>query len=158
AGRPPPGRGARPRSRRGRCPPRSSVAAPSGPPGVRALRPGGARDGGRLEEMSTKGTVVVVEDDPNIAELVALYLRRDGFSVEPFDRGESALARAGAGGVTLVVADVGLPGDIDGFEVCRRLRREGGVPVIMLTARDDEVDRIEGLELGADDYVTKPFS
>jgi DNA-binding response OmpR family regulator len=105
-----------------------------------------------------KGTVVVVEDDPNIAELVALYLRRDGFSVEPFDRGETALERTGAGGVTLVVADVGLPGEIDGFEVCRRLQRDGGVPVIMLTARDDEVDRIEGLELGADDYVTKPFS
>ncbi len=108
--------------------------------------------------MSTKGTVVVIEDDPNIAELVALYLRRDGFNVEPFERGESALERADAGGVTLVVADVGLPGEIDGFEVCRRLQRDGGVPVIMLTARDDEVDRIEGLELGADDYVTKPFS
>jgi DNA-binding response OmpR family regulator len=108
--------------------------------------------------MTEKGTVVVVEDDPNIAELVALYLRRDGFSVEPFDRGESALARTDAGGVTLVVADVGLPGEIDGLEVCRRLQRDGGVPVIILTARDDEVDRIEGLELGADDYVTKPFS
>ena len=105
-----------------------------------------------------EGTVVVIEDDPHIADLVALYLRRDGFRVLLFDRGEAGIAAARREGARLVVVDIGLPGDVDGFEVCRTLRAEGDVGLIVLTARDDEVDRILGLELGADDYVTKPFS
>ena len=104
------------------------------------------------------GTIVVIEDDHNISDLVALYLRRDGFRVLQADDGESGLEQAERERPRLVVVDVGLPGRIDGFEVCRRLRRDAETPVIMLTARDDEVDRILGLELGADDYVTKPFS
>jgi len=104
------------------------------------------------------GTVVVIEDDGHIADLVAMYLRRDGFRVVSTDQGVAGLERAAQPGVRLVIVDVGLPGEIDGFEVCRRLRRSNNIPVIMLTARDDEVDRILGLELGADDYVTKPFS
>jgi len=104
------------------------------------------------------GTVVVIEDDPHIADLVDLYLRRDGYRV--------LLARDGEHGLTLinqeepwiVVLDVGLPGELDGFDVCRRIRTKGNLPVLFLTARDDEVDRILGLELGADDYLVKPFS
>jgi DNA-binding response OmpR family regulator len=105
-----------------------------------------------------QGTVVVVEDDGNISDLVAMYLRRDGFRVVQCQTGESGLQEVARDGVRLVVVDIGLPGKIDGFEFCRRLRRDGDVPVLMLTARDDEVDRVLGLELGADDYVTKPFS
>jgi len=104
------------------------------------------------------GSVVVIEDDPHISDLVALYLRRDGFQVAQAADGAAGLELARRERPRLVVVDVGLPGDLDGFEVCRRLRKEGDVPVVMLTARDDEVDRILGLELGADDYVTKPFS
>ena len=104
------------------------------------------------------GTVVVVEDDPHIADLVDLYLRRDGFRV--------LLARDGAQGLELIeredpwiaILDVGLPGELDGFAVCRAIRARGNLPVLFLTARDDEVDRILGLELGADDYLVKPFS
>jgi len=103
-------------------------------------------------------SVVVIEDDEHIADLVSMYLRRDGFRVVTTDRGAVGLEHAAQSDVRLVIVDVGLPGDIDGFEVCRRLRRHSDLPVIMLTARDDEVDRILGLELGADDYVTKPFS
>ena len=104
------------------------------------------------------GTVVVVEDDTHISDLVAMYLRRDGFRVLQAADGEAGLSSVGRERPRLVVVDVGLPGEIDGFEVCRRLRAQGSVPVVMLTARDDEVDRVLGLELGADDYVTKPFS
>ncbi len=104
-----------------------------------------------------RGTVVVVEDDPHIAELVELYLRRDGFRVLRRSTGESALDAVRDERPRLVVLDVGLP-DVDGFEVCRRLRAFSDVPVIFLTARGDEVDRVLGLELGADDYLPKPFS
>ena len=104
-----------------------------------------------------RGTILVVDDEPNIADLVELYLRRDGFRVVKVDRGEEVGAAVGTHRPRLVVLDVGLP-DLDGLEVCRRLRRSSAVPVIFLTARDTEVDRILGLELGADDYVTKPFS
>jgi DNA-binding response OmpR family regulator len=104
------------------------------------------------------GTVVVIEDDHHISDLVALYLRRDGFRVLQADGGAAGIAHAEREQARLVIVDVGLPGEMDGFEVCRRLRQQGGVPVVMLTARDDEVDRVLGLELGADDYVTKPFS
>ncbi|HET7476612.1 MAG TPA: response regulator transcription factor [Dermatophilaceae bacterium] len=107
-----------------------------------------------------QGTIVVVEDDPNIADLVDLYLRREGFRVLQAGDGERGLELVGRERPRLVVLDVGLPGAVDGLEVCRRLRGAPGqaVPVVMLTARDGEVDRIVGLELGADDYITKPFS
>ncbi|HYA68128.1 MAG TPA: response regulator transcription factor [Acidimicrobiales bacterium] len=103
-------------------------------------------------------TIVVIEDDHNISELVALYLRREGYRVLQADDAAAGLAYLDREPIKLVIVDVGLPGDLDGFDVCRRVQAKGGVPVIMLTARDDEVDRVLGLELGADDYVTKPFS
>jgi DNA-binding response OmpR family regulator len=103
-------------------------------------------------------TVLVVEDDPHIADLLDLYLRREGFRVVQATDGRAGLRAVDDQRAGLVLLDVGLPGDVDGFEVCRRLRARGDVPVIMLTARDDELDRVLGLELGADDYVTKPFS
>lgn len=98
-----------------------------------------------------------MDDDPTVSEVVAQYLRRAGFTVEEAGDGPSALDRAGRVRPDLVVLDLMLPG-LDGLEVCRRLRETGPVPVIMLTARGDEDDRIAGLEVGADDYVTKPFS
>ncbi len=104
------------------------------------------------------GTIVVVEDDPHIAELVELYLRREGFRVQSVGDGMAALAAVDRERPRLVVLDVGLPGDLDGLEVCGRIRRTSAVPVLMLTARDEEIDRVLGLELGADDYLTKPFS
>jgi len=104
------------------------------------------------------GTVVVIEDDANIAELVDLYLRRDGFRVLVARDGETGLELVRRERPRMVILDVGLPGERDGFEVCRTLRAEGSTPVLFLTARDDEIDRVLGLELGADDYVTKPFS
>ncbi|MGI9079290.1 MAG: response regulator transcription factor [Acidimicrobiales bacterium] len=103
-------------------------------------------------------TVVVVEDDRHIADLVELYLRQDGFRVVQAADGESGLAAVRDQSPRLVILDVGLPGRLDGMEICRRLRSAGDVPIIMLTARDDEIDRVLGLELGADDYVTKPFA
>jgi DNA-binding response OmpR family regulator len=117
------------------------------------------RRGGRLVAVAaSEETIVVIEDDHNISDLVALYLRREGFRVLQAPDGEQGLAYADRERPVLVVVDVGLPGELDGFAVCRRLRAAGDVPVVMLTARDDEVDRVIGLELGADDYVTKPFS
>jgi DNA-binding response OmpR family regulator len=104
-----------------------------------------------------RGTVLVVDDEPNIADLVELYLRRDGYRVIKAGNGEDGLRAVNDQRPRLVVLDVGLP-DIDGLEVCRRLRAASNIPVIFLTARDTEVDRVLGLELGADDYVTKPFS
>jgi DNA-binding response OmpR family regulator len=104
------------------------------------------------------GTIVVVEDDTNIADLVDMYLRREGFRVIQAGTGEMGLAAIDRERPRMVILDVGLPGSIDGLEVCRRVRAKQSLPVLMLTARDGEVDRILGLELGADDYVTKPFS
>ncbi|MGQ0826315.1 MAG: response regulator [Actinomycetota bacterium] len=101
--------------------------------------------------------VLVVEDDPTVSEVVTRYLEREGYAVEAAADGTAALARAEASRPDLVVLDLMLPG-IDGLEVCRRLRDRTPVPVIMLTARGDEDDRIVGLELGADDYMSKPFS
>ena len=103
------------------------------------------------------GTILVVEDEQAIADLVRAYLRRDGFEAVWARSGEQALEELSRHPVRLVVLDLGLPG-IDGFEVCRRLRARTGVPILILSARDDEVDRVAGLEAGADDYVTKPFS
>ncbi|MFI8100623.1 response regulator transcription factor [Streptomyces sp. NPDC086023] len=101
--------------------------------------------------------ILVVDDDPTVAEVVTGYLRRAGHTVGHAADGPGALALAAADPPELVVLDLMLPG-IDGLEVCRRLRADRPVPVIMLTARGTEEDRIAGLELGADDYVTKPFS
>ena len=110
--------------------------------------------------MKSGGTcIVVVEDDHNISDLVAMYLRRDGFRVLQADDAEGGLAVIDRERPGLVIVDIGLPGALDGLDVCRRLAgREPAVPVLILSARDDEVDRVLGLELGADDYVTKPFS
>jgi DNA-binding response OmpR family regulator len=105
----------------------------------------------------TGARVLVVDDDPTVAEIVSGYLDRAGYVVDRAGDGPDALARAAANRPDLVVLDLMLPG-MDGLEVCRRMRGSGPVPVIMLTARGDEDDRILGLEVGADDYVTKPFS
>lgn len=101
--------------------------------------------------------VLVVDDDVNVSEVVARYLTHEGFEVETVGDGRVAIERALADPPDLVVLDLMLPG-IDGLEVCRRLRALAPVPVIMLTARGEESDRVIGLELGADDYVAKPFS
>ncbi|MFI9722716.1 response regulator [Streptomyces sp. NPDC052396] len=101
--------------------------------------------------------VLVVDDDPTVSEVVAGYLGRAGFAVERAADGPAALRLAATARPDLVLLDLMLPG-MDGLEVCRSLRADGPVPVIMLTARGDEEDRILGLEVGADDYVTKPFS
>ncbi|MFS7875853.1 response regulator transcription factor [Streptomyces asiaticus] len=110
-----------------------------------------------MQQNPTPTRVLVVDDDPTVAEVVAGYLGRAGFAVDRAADGPGALARAAARRPDLVVLDLMLPG-MDGLEVCRALRDKGPVPVIMLTARGDEEDRILGLEIGADDYVTKPFS
>ncbi|EMF25826.1 response regulator transcription factor [Streptomyces pseudogriseolus] len=114
-----------------------------------------------MEQPPTAGEagarVLVVDDDPTVAEIVTGYLDRAGYVVDRAGDGPDALARAAAHRPDLVVLDLMLPG-MDGLEVCRRMRGQGPVPVIMLTARGDEDDRILGLEVGADDYVTKPFS
>jgi two-component system catabolic regulation response regulator CreB len=105
-------------------------------------------------------TILIVEDELAIADSIAYALRTDGFVPVHVSLGEAALAAmrdGGAGAPALIVLDIGLP-DMNGFEVCRRLRQFSDVPVIFLTARSDEIDRIVGLEIGADDYVTKPFS
>lgn len=106
---------------------------------------------------NSERTVVVVEDDAHIADLLDVYLREAGFRVLQATHGERGLELISQHQPEMVLLDIGLP-DIDGFEVCRRLRAKSNVPVLFLTARDGEIDRILGLELGADDYVTKPFS
>ncbi len=107
--------------------------------------------------MPGEQTVVVIEDDPSIADLLDLYLREAGYRVLLAGSGERGLGLIEERRPALAIVDIGLPG-IDGFEVCRRIRDRNGLPILFLTARDGEVDRILGLELGADDYVTKPFS
>ncbi|MGH9081172.1 MAG: response regulator, partial [Acidimicrobiales bacterium] len=127
--------------------------------------------------MGGHDTLVVIEDDHHISDLVAMYLRRDGFRVLQADDGQGGLDLVERERPNLVIVDIGLPGELDGFDVCRRLRPgsfpatrtntsrgpaagvvAAATPVLILSARDDEVDRVLGLELGADDYVTKPFS
>ncbi len=103
-------------------------------------------------------TVLVVEDDDQIADLLALYLGQAGFAVTRAGDGYGGLRLAAEREPALVVVDIGLPGGIDGLEVCRRLRAASDVPVLVLTARGDEDDRVTGFAYGADDYVTKPFS
>ncbi|WP_406151321.1 response regulator [Streptomyces sp. NBC_01012] len=123
----------------------------SSPPDGRAASPNGHADG------VSHGRVLVVDDDPTVAEVAGGYLERAGYDVGLAGDGPMALESFAALRPDLVVLDLMLPG-MDGFEVCRRMRARGPVPVIMLTARGDEDDRILGLETGADDYVTKPFS
>jgi two-component system alkaline phosphatase synthesis response regulator PhoP len=102
-------------------------------------------------------TILVVDDEPKITRLVRDYLESAGFAVVTAADGREALMRVRTEHPDLVILDLGLP-KLDGLDVTRRLRREGELPIIMLTARDDETDKLVGLELGADDYVTKPFS
>lgn len=103
-------------------------------------------------------SIVVVEDEPDIADLLALYFRREDWTVHLCIDAQSAIDTIRARQPDFVVLDIGLPGEGDGLDVCRSVRASSDVPVLFLTARDDEIDRIIGLELGADDYVTKPFS
>jgi DNA-binding response OmpR family regulator len=107
--------------------------------------------------MSDASTILLVDDEDSVQKLLAYPLERDGFRVVPARDGEEALDRFAAERIDLVVLDVMLP-KLDGLEVCKRLRASSSVPIIMLTARDDELDKVLGLELGADDYITKPFS
>ena len=102
-------------------------------------------------------TILIAEDEPAIAAAVGYALRAEGLAVEHVLLGGAVLPRVRAGGIDLVLLDVGLP-DTTGFDVCRALRGESSVPVVFLTAREGEIDRVLGLELGADDYVVKPFS
>jgi two-component system response regulator ResD len=107
--------------------------------------------------MVMSSRVLVVEDDPTVAEVVVRYLEREGYATEAVGDGAAALASARALPPALVILDLMLPG-MDGLDVCRELRAFAPVPVVILTARGDEDDKIVGLELGADDYVSKPFS
>jgi len=102
-------------------------------------------------------TVLVVEDEASIASFVSLYLKNAGYDVRTTASGNEALRIVGAEKPALVVLDLMLP-DVDGVEVCKRIRQQGELPVLMLTARDEDVDKIIGLEVGADDYMTKPFN
>ena len=103
------------------------------------------------------GTVLLIEDEESIASLVRAYLERDGYKVVWARSGGDGLAELPRHAVRMVVLDIGLPG-MDGFDVCRKIRTSSAVPIVMLTARDEEPDRVAGLEVGADDYVPKPFS
>jgi len=106
---------------------------------------------------SEKGRILIVEDEQAIADTLIYALRTEGFETEHYLLGRDGLATIARGGVDLLILDIGLP-DINGFDLCRELRRTSELPVLFLTARGDEIDRIVGLELGADDYVVKPFS
>jgi DNA-binding response OmpR family regulator len=106
---------------------------------------------------TNEATVLVVDDERNVSQLARMYLVADGFRVETASNGQEALQRVHASRPDLVVLDLMMPG-MDGWEVCRKLRAEGDIPIILLTARADDVDKIVGLELGADDYMTKPFN
>ena len=107
--------------------------------------------------MPTSSTILLVDDEDSIQTLLTYPLERDGYTVVQARDGEDALRRFDEEAIDLVVLDVMLP-KLDGLEVCKRLRLQSSVPIIMLTARDDEFDKVLGLELGADDYITKPFS
>ncbi len=107
--------------------------------------------------MTQPPTILVVEDEPSIASFVALYLKNAGYLVKTASTGSAALNQIVAGMPSLIILDLNLP-DIDGIEICRRIRKSSDVPILMLTARDEDVDKIIGLEVGADDYLTKPFN
>jgi DNA-binding response OmpR family regulator len=110
-----------------------------------------------LESRVVAARIMIVEDEPAVARGVQVALEREGYGVDVIPTGEEAVSRFGEISPDLVLLDVRLPG-IDGFEVCRQLRRETRVPILFLTARTDEVDKVVGLEIGADDYLVKPFS
>ena len=101
--------------------------------------------------------ILVVDDDPHIREVICFALEKAGMAPVPAQDGAEALARFESGGADLIILDVGMP-EVDGLEVCRRVRKQGDTPILFLSARSDEIDRVLGLELGGDDYVTKPFS
>ncbi len=102
-------------------------------------------------------TILIVEDEPSLQETLVYNLKKQGFPVEAMDNGRTALEAARRLKPDLIILDIMLP-ELDGFEVCKILRKEMATPILMLTARDDEIDRVVGLEVGADDYLTKPFS
>jgi DNA-binding response OmpR family regulator len=102
-------------------------------------------------------SILVVEDETSIASFVSMYLKNAGYSVRVASTGAEALAKASADPPSLIILDLMLP-DLDGIDVCRRIRQRSDVPILMLTARDEDVDKIIGLEVGADDYLTKPFN
>jgi two-component system alkaline phosphatase synthesis response regulator PhoP len=105
----------------------------------------------------TSESILIVEDESSIASFVALYLKNAGYTVRAVGKGTDALDQISSDPPALVILDLMLP-DIDGIEVCRRIRKSSDVPILMLTARDEDVDKIIGLEVGADDYMTKPFN
>ncbi len=105
----------------------------------------------------TSESILIVEDESSIASFVALYLKNAGYSVRTVGKGAEALDQVSSDPPSLTILDLMLP-DIDGIEVCRRIRKTSDVPILMLTARDEDVDKIIGLEVGADDYMTKPFN
>jgi DNA-binding response OmpR family regulator len=111
--------------------------------------------GGTNPAMAQK--ILVVDDESNIRDLAMLYLEKEGFAVEAAENGREAIAKFSAVQPAMVILDVMMPG-MDGFEVCREIRREHDVPILMVTARSEDVDKIVGLEIGADDYMTKPFN
>src|SRR5207248_10311344 len=125
-------------------------AAQTGPPGVAIIGP-------MMNAPAVTARVLIIEDDPNVAEVVGRYLTREGYEVEIAADGADGLERALSNPPELVVLDLMLP-NLGGLEVCKRIRAAAPVPVIILTALGEEADRIVGLELGADDYVAKPFS
>ena len=106
--------------------------------------------------MKDKLTILVVDDDPNIAQLVKLYLEKEGYEVSVETRGDDAVAAFQKNPPSLMLLDIMLPG-MDGWQVCRAIRQTSSIPIIMLSAKDETFDKVLGLELGADDYITKPF-
>jgi two-component system phosphate regulon response regulator OmpR len=142
------------RVRRAHAPLALSVYAPSSP--AHAQRHGVTRDGAARHNPPMAHRVLMIEDDLRLGAMVATYLRGAGFEVEQAADGATGLAALDAGRVDLVLLDLMLP-DADGLELCRRIRARSDVPIVMVTARGDLADRIVGLELGADDYLPKPF-
>ncbi len=106
--------------------------------------------------MSSKQMIMVVDDDPNIAQLVKLYLEKEGYDVTVETRGDDAISAFQKNPPSLMLLDIMLPG-VDGWQVCRAIRQMSSIPIIMLSAKDETFDKVLGLELGADDYITKPF-
>ena len=107
--------------------------------------------------MAAKQKILIVDDDNNIAELISLYLTKECFETQIVNDGESALSAFETFAPNLILLDLMLPG-IDGFEICRRIREEKNIPVLMVSAKKEDIDKIRGLGMGADDYITKPFS
>src|SRR5581483_4823672 len=118
----------------------------------RTVRADGRHPGGPL--VTQPHTILVVEDESSIASFISLYLKNAGYQVKAVGTGSAALNQVAAGMPSLIVLDLNLP-DMDGIEICRRIRKSSDVPILMLTARDEDVDKIIGLEVGADDYLTK---